>query len=112
MRYWVFINEQVSQEPYEADSLYAIQGFTDETLIMPEDSSQQDWQPAYNFADVQQARPQQGDGDTEMYHEVTDRSAIPTHYQDISEDATSTQKKDMETTLLLKLDDLTGSPPP
>lgn len=112
MRYWVYINDQVSQEPYEVQDLFKVPGFTDETLIMPEDNSQQDWLAAYNYSDVQQAgaqlssAPPEDTSTTEVYQEVTDRSVIPTHYQDIPADKL-TKKKDLETTLLIKIDELT-----
>ncbi len=36
MRYWVYINGQVLERPFEKEELSSIQGFTGETLICPE----------------------------------------------------------------------------
>lgn len=36
MRYWVYINGQVLERPFEKEELASIQGFTGETLICPE----------------------------------------------------------------------------
>lgn len=62
MRYWVYINGQVLERPFEQEEFSSIQGFTGETLICPEvvpAGAAQEWVAAnVVFPPVQVAIPQ------------------------------------------------------
>ena len=49
MRYWVYMNGQVLERPFEKEELYSIDGFAGDTLICPEvvaEGAQQEWSEA------------------------------------------------------------------
>ena len=49
MRYWVYINDEVLPQPYEAEALSSIPGFDAQTLICPEETPEggnQEWTSA------------------------------------------------------------------
>lgn len=64
MKYWVYLNDQVLPQPYEAAELSSIPGFNDQTLIYPEvtpEGEEQQWVAAatvLNTAAPQPAEPE------------------------------------------------------
>ena len=60
MKYWVYINEEVLPQPYEAGELYTIKGFDGQTLICPEDvpeGEEQQWYTADELINYSASRP-------------------------------------------------------
>lgn len=65
MKYWVYLNDQVLPQPYEAAELSSIPGFNEQTLICPEVTpagEEQQWSAAgelINFSAPQPAAPEE-----------------------------------------------------
>lgn len=60
MKYWVYINEEVLPQPYEAGELYTIKGFDGQTLICPEvaaEGEEQQWYTADELINYTASRP-------------------------------------------------------
>lgn len=88
MKYWVYLNEQVLPQPYEAAELSSLPGFNEQTLICPEVTpagEEQQWSAAgelINFSAPQPAAPE------EPPYSVPADSAEPQEVYDASEEYT------------------------
>lgn len=81
MRYWVYINNEVLPQPYEAEDLSSIPGFDAKTLICPEETPEgetQEWTAAGDLinygAPVQPSAPETKEDSSGEEQEIYDAS--------------------------------------